>query len=192
MKRRNALAVAILAVSLAGCAAQIKRDAVLERSADRSPEWAMKQTFERDGNLFVVGEGTDIEGYGLALRMAKATAAQSLAEAIGLRVKSELTRSAQRLGMASSGNFVQDTVAMASELVTVQDLTHEETYREKIARVEDDAIRYHVVALYRLPISQYKAAKIRALESMQGRAVKQQDRQAAADAKRLLEEVKAE
>lgn len=185
-------ALILTALALAGCVSNVKRDAILERSADRSPEWAMKQTFERDGNIFVVGEGTDIEGYPLALRMAKASAAQSLAETVSLRVKSELSRSTQRSGVAASGNFIQDTVAMATELVTIQDLTHEESYREKIARAEDDAIRYRVVSLYRLPLTQYKAAKLRALESMHGRAVKAQDRKAEADAKRLLEEVKAE
>lgn len=186
------LTAILAAFVLAGCVAQVKRDAILERSADRAPEWAMKQTFERGENLYVVGEGTDIEGYPLASRMAKATAAQSLAEAISLRVKSELSRSAQRLGMSTSGNYIQDTVAMATELVTIQDLTQDDVYREKIARAEDDAVRYHVQVLYKLPLTQYKAAKMRALESMQGRAIRQQDHQAAADAKRLLDEVKAE
>lgn len=186
------LAIPLLTLAIVGCAAQIKRDAVLERSSDRTPEWTMKQSFERDGNLYVVGEGTDIEGYALAQRMAKLTAAQGLAEAIGLRVKSELTQSTERLGMAASGTFIQDTAAMATGLITIQDFTPDDSYREKIARVEDDAIRYRVVSLYKIPLSQYKAAKARALEAMQNRAVKAQDRQSEANAKALLNEVRGE
>lgn len=187
------IALSLLALAITGCAgAQVKRDAILERSADRAPEWELKHTFERDGNLFVVGEGTDIEGYSLAQRMAKAAAARNVAEATGLKVKSELAQSAQRVGLAPSGSFIQDTVAMVTETITLQEFTHEADYREKVSRAEDDAIRYRVVSLYKLPLTQFKAAKARALEAMQGRAVRLQDRKAEAEAKRLLEELRGQ
>lgn len=180
----------LIALYLAGCVSQIKKDVVLERSSDRAPDWAAEQTFERDGNLFLVGEGTDTEGYALAGRVAKAMAAQSLAEAVGLKMKSELTRSIQRLGVQSSGSFVQDTIAMATELVTVQDLAQDSSYREKIQLAETGAVRYHVVSLYKLPAAEFRAAKRRALEAMQGQATKSQDYRAMESAKKLLDEVK--
>lgn len=190
----TALIAGLALGTLSGCSShsQVRRDAILDRSADRAPDWVMKQTFERNENLYIVGEGYDLEGYPLAQRMAKAAAVQVLAEAVNLKAKSELTRSAQRAGISSAGSFIQDSVAMTSDLVTVQDLTSEEEYREKIARAEDDAIRYRVVTLYKLPTQQFKAAKVRALEAFLGKAVRAQDRQAEADAKRLLAEVKAE
>lgn len=182
----------LLALALAGCAgAQVKRDVVLERIPGNSPDWVLKDTFEKDRFLYVVGEGSDLEGYPLAGRVAKAAAVQKLAEATGLRMKSELTRSAQRLGVQSAGSYLQDTVAMATELVTVQDLTQEDSYREKLQLVETHRVSYRVVGLFKVPVDQFTAAKVRALESWQGKAAKAQDIRAAEEAKKLLDDVRA-
>lgn len=186
--------LSLIALSLAfvvGCAGQ-RRDAVLERSADRTPDWALKQSYEQGDYLYVVGEGTDPEGYALAGRMAKANAVQTLAEVVGLKAKSELVKTAQRVGLSTSGSFIQDSVAMTTEYVTVQDLTHHEDYRDKVELAEDGRIRYRVLSAYRLPLQSFRAAKVRALETMQGRYVKAQDLEAKRAAQKLLDEVKAE
>lgn len=190
---KQVVACALLLVSLDGCWAQVaKRDVVIEQSLSRAPDWVYKKSFEKDGNIYFVGEGVNPEGYHLAQRMAKAVAAQSVAESIGLKIKSELSMSSQQLGLASGGSFIQDTVALVSELISVQDLTYQEDYREKVQRAEDEAVRYRVVSLFVLPSNQLKAAKLRALEAMQGRASKLKNFQAEADAKKLLEEVRGQ
>lgn len=187
------LTVSILALVLAGCAAaQVKRDTVLERSADRAPDWALKLTFERDGNLYAVGEGTDREGYPLAQRIAKVAAVKEVAEAVNLKVKTEVSESLNRRGHSDSGSFIQDTAAMVADMVTIQNFEPAEQYREKVLLVDDDTVQYRVKMLYRLPLNEYKAAKARALAAMADRAVKAQDRQAEADARALLSEVKGQ
>lgn len=190
---KHVVAAALLASTLGGCWSQlVRRDVVLERSAGKAPDWASKQSFEKDGNFYVVGEGVNPEGYHLAQRMAKAAAAQSVAESVGLKVKTEFSMSAQQLGLSSGGSFIQDTVALTSEMLSLQGLTYQEDYREKVQRAEDDAVRYRVVSLFVVPGDQLKAAKVRALEAIRNKASRLKDFQTEADAKKLLEEVKAQ
>lgn len=168
------------------------KEIVLERSAPEKPDWLMGEpSFEKDGFLFFVSEGSDADGYSLAARIAKADAAQQLVEAVSLKVKSELTKSAQRHGVNVSGSFIQDAVAMTSQAVTIQDFTTSQTYKEKMVAKRDGQPRYKVYALYKIPLSEYQMAKARALEQLQGRAAKVQDVQAEQTARILLNDLKA-
>jgi len=205
------LTSAVVAATLTGCASSPKTSAVdafpdpteqqiassfkeivLERSAPQRPDWLMGDpTFEKDGFLFFVSEGSDADGYSLAARIAKAEAAQQLVEAVSLKVKSELTKSAQRHGVNVSGSFIQDAVAMTTQAVTIQDFTTSQTYKERVVTKRDGQAKYKVYALYKIPLSEYQMAKARALEQLQGRAANVQDVQAEQTAKILLNDLKA-
>ncbi len=170
---------------------QINKEIVLEKSATEKPEWVLGEpSFEKDGFLYFLSEGSDAEGYALASRISKAGAAQELVETVSIKVKSELTKSAQRHGLNVSGSFIQDAVAMTSQAVTIQDFSTSQTYKEKVTNQKDGQIKYKVYALYRIPLSEYQMAKARALEQLQGRAAKIQDVQAEQTAKILLNDLK--
>ena len=170
---------------------QINKEIVLEKSATEKPEWVVGEpSFEKDGFLYFLSEGADAEGYALAYRISKAGAAQELVETVSLKVKSELTKSAQRHGINVSGSFIQDAVAMTSQAVTIQDFSTSQTYKEKVTNQKDGQIKFKVYALYRIPLSEYQMAKARALEQLQGRAAKIQDVQAEQTAKILLNDLK--
>ena len=170
---------------------QINKEIVLEKSSTEKPEWVFGEpSFEKDGYLYFLSEGSDSEGYALASRISKAGAAQELVETVSLKVKSELTKSAQRHGINVSGSFIQDAVAMTSQAVTIQDFSTSQTYKEKVTNQKDGQIKYKVYALYRIPLSEYQMAKARALEQLQGRAAKIQDVQAEQTAKILLNDLK--
>ncbi len=170
---------------------QINKEIVLEKSATEKPEWVLGEpSFEKEGFLYFLSEGSDSEGYALASRISKAGAAQELVETVSLKVKSELTKSAQRHGLNVSGSFIQDAVAMTSQAVTIQDFSTSQTYKEKVTNQKDGQIKYKVYALYRISLSEYQMAKARALEQLQGRAAKIQDVQAEQTAKILLNDLK--
>lgn len=169
------------------------REVILERSASEKPDWLInsESSFEENEFLYFVSEGADSEGYALAQRIAKAGAAQELAEQVSIKVKSELTKSAQRHGMAMNGSFIQDAVALTSQAVVLQDFTAEKTYREKFVTPRDGRVHHKVYALYRIPLTEYQNAKARALATMLGQAAKIQDVQAEQTAKILLADLKA-
>lgn len=210
MKPMDHLGVSVIMIALTACATTPKttvnsapdatdqqianayREVVLEKSAPEKPDWLMGEpSFEKDGFLFFVSEGSDVDGYSLAARIAKADAAQQLVEAVSLKVKSELTKSAQRHGVNVSGSFIQDAVAMTSQAVTIQDFTTSQTYKEKVVTKRDGQTKFKVYALYKIPLSEYQMAKARALEQLQGRAAKVQDVQAEQTARMLLNDLKA-
>lgn len=169
------------------------REVILEKSSGEKPDWVInsESSFEKDGALYFVSEGEDGEGYALAQRIAKAGAAQELAEQVSIKIKSELTKSAQRHGVAMNGSFVQDAVALTSQAVTLQDFTVEKSYKEKFVTPRDGRVHYKVYALYRIPLTEYQNAKARALAKLLGQAAKIQDVQAEQTAKILLADLKS-
>lgn len=169
------------------------REVILEKSSGDKPDWVVnsESSFEKDGSLYFVSEGEDSEGYALAQRIAKASAAQELAEQVSIKIKSELTKSAQRHGVAMNGSFVQDAVALTSQAVTLQDFTAEKSYKEKFVTPRDGRMHYKVYALYRIPLTEYQNAKARALAKLMGQAAKIQDVQAEQTAKILLADLKS-
>lgn len=203
MKGTTTLALLSIVAALTACSStppvsdnekqliQANKEVVLERSSPARPDWLNGEpSFEKDGQMYFVSEGADSESYALAGRISKVGAAQALAEAVSVKVKSETTKSEQRHGINVSGSFVQDTVAMTSQAVTVQDFKASHTYREKIVTQKNGQVSYKVYGLYSIPLLEVKMAQTRALEQLQGRAVKIHDVQAEQTAKTLLNDLK--
>ncbi len=191
------LLVFALGLILSGCGGAPKKavgqEKVIEKSADKKPDWITVPQFEQDKKLFFSGGVTGRASYSLGLRQAKAESIKNVAEGIQVRVRTEFTSAIRGSNVSEEdlGEFVQDSIAMVTENLKIQGLTPEENYYEKIERITTTGVeyKYNCYSLIALKVEDYNLARDIALNGMKKKAKKEANKKAEETATLLLEKL---
>lgn len=166
---------------------------VVEKSAEKRPEWITVPYFEDNEIMYFSGGVRGVADYALGLRQAKAEAVKNIAESIAAKVRTEFTQAARGANLEEGdvGRFVQDGIAMITDNINIQGMLPAETYYEKIEQVTDYGVKYFYdcYALYQLPKKDYELAKKRALEDMAKKYREENNKKAEEAALKLLEKI---
>jgi len=197
MKKFVGLFVAVFVFSLVGCGGQavkpVGSQTVIEKSAEKTPEWVMVPFFEDETTMYFSGGLKGVADYAVGLRQAKAEAMKNVAESIETKVRTEFVQNTRGANLTPEdlGRFVQDGIAMVSDNVNISGLLPAESYYEKVEEVTNVGVKYfyNCSVLFQLPVNDYKEARNRAINGMVEKAKKEQNKAAEKAALGLLDKL---
>ena len=114
MKKFVVLFVAVFVFVLAGCGGPTVRpvgtQTVIEKSAEKIPEWVLVPFFEDETTMYFSGTVKGVGDYSVGLRQAKAEAMKNVAESIQTKAKTEFVQNTRGANLTPEdlGRFVQD------------------------------------------------------------------------------------
>lgn len=136
MKKFVVLTAAVSVFVIAGCGGAKVRPVgsqkVVEKSADKTPEWVIVPFFEDETTMYFSGALKGVGDYAVGLRQAKAEAMKNVAEAIETKAKTEFVQNTRGSNLPGEdlGRFVQDGIAMTADNINISGLLPAESYYE--------------------------------------------------------------
>ncbi|MDO9514101.1 MAG: hypothetical protein Q7J59_05785 [Elusimicrobiota bacterium] len=197
MKKFIVLTAAVSVFALAGCGGAKVRPVgsqkVVEKSADKTPEWVIVPFFEDETTMYFSGALKGVGDYAVGLRQAKAEAMKNVAEAIETKAKTEFVQNTRGSNLPGEdlGRFVQDGIAMTADNVNISGLLPAESYYEKVEEVTEVGVKYfyNCSVLFQLPVQQYKEARNRAINGLASKAREENNKAAEEAAMGLLDKL---
>ena len=166
---------------------------VIEKSAEKTPEWVMVPFFEDENTMYFSGTVKGVADYAVGLRQAKAEAMKNVAESIQTKARTEFVENTRGANLTPEdlGRFVQDGIAMVADNINVSGLLPAESYYEKVEEVTDTGVRYfyNCSVLFQLPVKDYKEARRRAIEGLAEKAREAKNKAAEEAAMSLLDKL---
>ncbi|MFH1957588.1 MAG: hypothetical protein ABIJ15_03850 [bacterium] len=197
MKKFVGLFVAVFVFSLVGCGGPVVRpvgsQTVIEKSADKTPEWVMVPFFEDETTMYFSGALKGVGDYAVGLRQAKAEAMKNVAESIQTKAKTEFVQNTRGANLSPDdlGRFVQDGIAMTADNINISGLLPAESYYEKVEEITEVGVKYfyNCSVLFQLPVQDYKQARNRAINGLADKAKEEQNKAAEEAAMGLLDKL---
>ena len=197
MKKFVGLFVAVFVLALAGCGGPVVRpvgsQTVIEKSAEKTPEWVLVPFFEDEATMYFSGTLKGVGDYAVGLRQAKAEAMKNVAESIQTKAKTEFVQNTRGANLSPDdlGRFVQDGIAMTADNINISGLLPAESYYEKVEEVTEIGVKYfyNCSVLFQLPVQDYKQARNRAINGLAEKAKEEQNKAAEEAAMGLLDKL---
>ncbi len=165
-------------------------ETVIEKSAEKTPEWVTVPFFEDENTMYFSGTVKGVADYAVGLRQAKAEAMKNVAESIKTKARTEFVENTRGSNLSPDdlGKFVQDGIAMIADNINVSGLLPAESYYEKVEKVTDNGVKYfyNCSVLFQIPVKDYKEARRKAIEGLAEKAKEAKNKAAEEAAMNLL------
>lgn len=202
MKLSKVLVVATLAVTMLGCAAQQRRNVIIDSSGSKT-DWVTsdKDSFTEGEKVYfreVVDRQAKLD---LAITRARFTAASKMGDYVKLAVKSAyggrlegVSNDIDSASLGEEGSSEQREVAAISQ-ATIGGVTHEATYWEKYLTKTtsgEEVEAYKVYALVSIPRKNLLKAQLQAAQKGLAQANRERNEAARANLQKSIDQLSQE